>query len=99
MSTAELLPPIPSLLAEEQRLLIDGEHVPAADGRTFESLDPATAAPLAQVAWARGMYEDAVVFAREAETLDPRHALAAGLAARLEATALERASSSPVDVR
>ncbi len=54
---------------------------------------------LAQVAWARGMYEDAVVFAREAETLDSRHALAAGLAARLEATAAERASSSPVDVR
>ncbi len=54
---------------------------------------------LAQVAWARGMHEDAVLFAREAESLDPRHALASGLAARLEATALQRASSSPHDVR
>jgi glycosyltransferase involved in cell wall biosynthesis len=54
---------------------------------------------LAQVAWARGMYEDAVVFAREAESLDPKHALASGLAARLAATAAERSSSSPIGGR
>jgi hypothetical protein len=47
---------------------------------------------LAQVAWAMGHHEDAIVFAREAEALDPRHALAAGLAARLAGAAL--ASSS-----
>ena len=49
---------------------------------------------LAQVAWARGMHEDAIVFAREAEAMAPGHQLAAGLATRLEATVRERASSS-----
>ncbi len=33
-------------------LLIDGEHVPAADGRTFETLDPATGRPITTVAQA-----------------------------------------------
>jgi glycosyltransferase involved in cell wall biosynthesis len=47
---------------------------------------------LAQVAWAMGHHEDAVVFAREAEGLDPRHPLAAGLADRLAGAAA--ASSS-----
>ena len=47
---------------------------------------------LAQVAWAMGHQEDAVVFAREAEALDAAHPLAAGLAARLDAAAA--ASSS-----
>jgi acyl-CoA reductase-like NAD-dependent aldehyde dehydrogenase len=36
----------------EQLLLIDGEFVPAADGRTFETLDPATARPITRVAQA-----------------------------------------------
>ncbi len=36
----------------EHRLLIDGEAVPAADGRTFETVDPATARPIAAVAQA-----------------------------------------------
>jgi acyl-CoA reductase-like NAD-dependent aldehyde dehydrogenase len=36
----------------EQLLLIDGERVPAADGRTFETLDPSTAKPIADVAHA-----------------------------------------------
>jgi len=31
-------------------LLIDGEHVAAADGRTFETIDPATARPITSVA-------------------------------------------------
>jgi tetratricopeptide (TPR) repeat protein len=47
---------------------------------------------LAQVAWAMGHQEDAVVFAREAEALDAAHPLAAGLADRLERAAV--ASSS-----
>jgi acyl-CoA reductase-like NAD-dependent aldehyde dehydrogenase len=33
-------------------LLIGGERVAAADGRTFETLDPATGKPIATVAWA-----------------------------------------------
>jgi tetratricopeptide (TPR) repeat protein len=49
---------------------------------------------LAQVAWARGFREDAVVFAREAEAMDPAHPRARGLAARLEAAAGGLASSS-----
>ena len=47
---------------------------------------------LAQVAWGMGERDDAVVFAREAATLDPSHPAAAGLAERMEAAAL--ASSS-----
>jgi hypothetical protein len=47
---------------------------------------------LAQVAWAMGHHQDAVVFAREAEALDASHPLAAGLADRLETAAA--ASSS-----
>jgi acyl-CoA reductase-like NAD-dependent aldehyde dehydrogenase len=34
----------------EQQLLIDGERAPAADGRTFETLDPATGLPITSVA-------------------------------------------------
>jgi acyl-CoA reductase-like NAD-dependent aldehyde dehydrogenase len=33
-------------------LLLDGNHEPAADGRTFETLDPATGRPITQVAHA-----------------------------------------------
>jgi glycosyltransferase involved in cell wall biosynthesis len=40
---------------------------------------------LAQVAWAQGLHDDAIVFASEAEALEPGHRLAAGLSARLEA--------------
>jgi tetratricopeptide (TPR) repeat protein len=47
---------------------------------------------LAQVAWGMGERDDAIVFAREAATLDPTHPAAAGLAERMEAAAL--ASSS-----
>ena len=47
---------------------------------------------LAQVAWGMGERDDAVVFAREAATLDPPIPRAAGLAERMEAAAL--ASSS-----
>jgi acyl-CoA reductase-like NAD-dependent aldehyde dehydrogenase len=36
----------------EQLLLIDGERVPAADGRTFQTTDPATAKPIAEIAHA-----------------------------------------------
>src|SRR4051812_19008312 len=43
---------------------------------------------LAQVAWNMGETEDAIVFAREAATLDPTHPAATGLADRMEAIAL-----------
>ncbi|HEY8637773.1 MAG TPA: aldehyde dehydrogenase family protein [Solirubrobacteraceae bacterium] len=55
------------LLAGDQLLLIDGERVPAADGRTFQTLDPATERALANVA--QGGVEDvdlAVAAARRA---------------------------------
>jgi acyl-CoA reductase-like NAD-dependent aldehyde dehydrogenase len=37
---------------QEHQLLIDGEHVPASDGRTFQTVDPATGQPIAAVAHA-----------------------------------------------
>jgi phenylacetaldehyde dehydrogenase len=60
----------PTRLGGTQLLLIDGERVEAASGRTFPTFDPATEAPLADVA--RGDAEDidrAVRAARRA--LDP----------------------------
>ncbi len=38
--------------SRRHQLLIDGERADAADGRTFETLDPATARPIAEVAQA-----------------------------------------------
>ncbi len=38
--------------AREHELLIDGERVPAADGATFDTVDPATARPITSVALA-----------------------------------------------
>jgi acyl-CoA reductase-like NAD-dependent aldehyde dehydrogenase len=38
--------------ARSHELLIDGEWAPAADGRTFETLDPATGRPITEVAHA-----------------------------------------------
>jgi acyl-CoA reductase-like NAD-dependent aldehyde dehydrogenase len=53
--------------SSEQLLLIDGERVPAADGRTFETLDPATAQPITAVAHAGAAdVEQAVAAARRA---------------------------------
>jgi acyl-CoA reductase-like NAD-dependent aldehyde dehydrogenase len=37
---------------QEHQLLIDGERVPASDGRTFQTVDPATSQPIAAVAHA-----------------------------------------------
>src|SRR5947209_13926035 len=41
-----------SFAGREHQLLIDGERVAAADGRTFQTVDPATAKPIADVAHA-----------------------------------------------
>src|ERR1700693_517215 len=51
---------LPEQLSEASRefasrpheLLIDGERVPAADGRTFETFDPSTGRPITQIAHA-----------------------------------------------
>ena len=48
-------------LAEPKKLLIGGEWKDAADGRTFESLDPATGEAIAQVAQAGPQDVDAAV--------------------------------------
>jgi aldehyde dehydrogenase (NAD+) len=66
---------LPEQLSESSRefasrrhlLLIDGERVPAADGRIFQTLDPATAKPIADVAHAGAEDVDrAVAAARKA---------------------------------
>ena len=52
----ELLPATREFIARRHRLLIDGEWVEAASGRTFETTDPATGDTLAEVA--EGARED-----------------------------------------
>ncbi|WP_340537326.1 aldehyde dehydrogenase family protein [Nocardioides sp. GXZ039] len=47
---AELLPAVREFLSSPKKLLIDGEWVDAADGKTFETLNPATEEVLAVVA-------------------------------------------------
>ena len=37
-----VIPAVRDFLSREQNLLIDGERQPAADGRTFATLDPGT---------------------------------------------------------
>ncbi len=46
----QLSEPARAFAEHEQKLLIDGERVAAADGRTFETIDPATARPITPVA-------------------------------------------------
>src|SRR5438445_12441777 len=47
-----LTEPTRAFAGREQLLLIDGERVAADDGRTFATLDPATAQPITTVAQA-----------------------------------------------
>jgi acyl-CoA reductase-like NAD-dependent aldehyde dehydrogenase len=64
---AEISPSVMDFLDREQKLLIGGEWVPAASGKTFNTLNPATGEPLCAVA--EGDAEDvnrAVAAAREA---------------------------------
>ncbi|HEV3228257.1 MAG TPA: aldehyde dehydrogenase family protein, partial [Solirubrobacteraceae bacterium] len=58
--------PVRDFLAREQQLLIDGQHVPAADGRTFATLDPGTGTVLAEVAHAGPADVDRAVAAARA---------------------------------
>ncbi|HWF35221.1 MAG TPA: aldehyde dehydrogenase family protein [Solirubrobacteraceae bacterium] len=98
--------PARAFAAREHRLLIDGEHVPATDGRTFETLDPATGRPIARVAHAGP--EDvarAVAAARAAFRDGPWRSLAAAdrgmlmsrLADEIEAHADELAELEALD--
>jgi acyl-CoA reductase-like NAD-dependent aldehyde dehydrogenase len=48
----QLSDPVRQFVSAPHELLIDGERVPAADGQTFETLDPATGQPIAEVAHA-----------------------------------------------
>jgi acyl-CoA reductase-like NAD-dependent aldehyde dehydrogenase len=62
-----ILPGVTAFLAREQRLLIGGEWVAAADGQTFPTVNPATGTPLTHCA--KGSAEDinrAVAAARAA---------------------------------
>ncbi len=52
MPTIAVRDDVTEYLASPRKLLIDGQLVDAADGRTFETIDPATAKPLATVAQA-----------------------------------------------
>jgi acyl-CoA reductase-like NAD-dependent aldehyde dehydrogenase len=72
-----------AFVAHEQLLLIDGERVPAADGRTFDTLDPATATPITSVAHAGSEDIDRALGAA-------RRALDAGSWAKASASARAR---------
>jgi acyl-CoA reductase-like NAD-dependent aldehyde dehydrogenase len=48
----QLSDPAREFAGREHLLLIDGERVPAADGRTFQTVDPSTAKPVAEIAHA-----------------------------------------------
>jgi acyl-CoA reductase-like NAD-dependent aldehyde dehydrogenase len=63
-----------AFLAGSHDLLIAGERRPAADGRTFETLDPSTGEPIAAVAYGGSADVDAAVTAaREAFESGPWH--------------------------
>jgi acyl-CoA reductase-like NAD-dependent aldehyde dehydrogenase len=52
--------------SQDHQLLIDGERTPAADGRTFQTLDPATGQPITEVAHAAAQDVDRAVSAARA---------------------------------
>jgi len=63
----QLSEPAREFASRQHQLLIDGEHVPAADGRTFETVDPSTGQPITRVAHAGAPdVERAVAAARRA---------------------------------
>src|ERR1700724_3431704 len=95
-----------SFAAREHELLIDGLHAPAADGRTFQTLDPATGLPITAIAHAGAVDVDrAVVASRRALESGPWAGLSAaergrrieGLADLIEASADELAELESLD--
>ncbi len=98
--------PARDFISRSHRLLIGGEHLEAADGRTFATIDPATGREIAEVA--QGGAEDvarAVAAAREAFAAGPwgsmpasgRERLMHALADALEAHAEEFAQIESLD--
>jgi acyl-CoA reductase-like NAD-dependent aldehyde dehydrogenase len=80
----QLSEPAREFAAREQLLLIDGERVPAADGRTFQTVDPSTERPIADVAHAGTEDVDrAVAAARRALEEGPWSRMAAADRARI----------------
>jgi acyl-CoA reductase-like NAD-dependent aldehyde dehydrogenase len=80
----QLSAPAREFAAREHGLLIDGESTPAADGRTFETFDPATARPITTVAQGGAPDVDrAVTAARRALEAGPWGKLSAAKRARL----------------
>jgi len=70
--------------SRQHELLIDGERVPAASGHTFETVDPATGRPIAQIAHAgAGDVDRAVAAARRALEDGPWHKAPAAGRARM----------------
>jgi acyl-CoA reductase-like NAD-dependent aldehyde dehydrogenase len=68
----QLSEPAREFASAPRQLLIDGEHVDAADGRTFETYDPATGKAITSVAHGgAGDVDDAVRAARKALTDGP----------------------------
>src|SRR3954463_12708114 len=108
MAATDIADPVREFLAAETHpLLIDGERVPAADGRTFDTPDPATGERLATVS--QGGAEDVDRAVRPARAASARggggrrmSALARGrrlarLAALLDAHADELAQLESLD--
>ncbi len=92
--------------AREHELLIGGEWAPAADGRKFETLDPATDRPITSVAWAgKADVDRAVGAGRQALEAGPwarvsaaeRGRMIGGLADAIEANADELAQLESLD--
>jgi acyl-CoA reductase-like NAD-dependent aldehyde dehydrogenase len=103
---AALGAPARDFVSRSHRLLIGGEHVEAADGRTFATVDPSSGREIAEIA--HGGPEDvarAVAAAREAFASGPwgsmpaagRERLMHGLADALEARAEEFAQIESLD--
>src|SRR5437764_6649609 len=80
----QLSAPALEFVSGERRLLIGGERMTAADGRTFETLDPATGQPITTVAHAGAQDVDrAVTAARRALDEGPWPQMSAADRARL----------------
>jgi acyl-CoA reductase-like NAD-dependent aldehyde dehydrogenase len=80
----QLSEPARAFALREQQLLIGGERLPAADGRTFATVDPATARPITNVAHAgAGDIDQAVGAARQALDAGPWRTVSAADRARL----------------
>ena len=63
----ELLPAVREFVSSERTMLINGQFVPARSGKTFETIDPATARPITTVAHGGAAdIDDAVRAARDA---------------------------------